>query len=157
LRAFANARCELTLVLVQRLRVADGLLRLAHELGLLNRLRFLDEVPRADLVSLMQGAVALLQPSSDEGFGLPALEAAACGCPVLASDIPVFREVLDDAAYYVPAGDALAWSRAIVEIATDKSASRELRKRGPLRAACFSWDVAAEQTLQVYREALRRS
>jgi glycosyltransferase involved in cell wall biosynthesis len=158
LRALARAGVSnLCLVFVQRRNVANGLLGLARDLGVVHRVRFLSEVPRPELVSLMQGAVALLQPSSDEGFGLPALEAAACGCPVLASDVPVLREVLGDAALYVPARDVSAWSSAIIEISANVQLSDKLRLRGPERAANFTWDKTAERTLQVYRDALRAS
>jgi glycosyltransferase involved in cell wall biosynthesis len=92
-------------------------------------------IPDADLVALLTGATALLYPTRYEGFGLPPLEAAACGTPALVSDIPVLRESAGDVATFVPPGDVSAWSRAIVDVlghATRAGAAPE-----------WTWDDAA--------------
>lgn len=157
-RAFAAAQLpNAWLVLVQRLRTGNGLVRLARELGIGERVRFVGELAQAELVATVQSATALLQPSTSEGFGLPALEAAACACPVLASDLPVFHEVLDKAAIFVPAGDVSAWARAMSSVYSDSRLEREMRILGPHRASHFSWDRTAERTMRAYREILRES
>lgn len=85
---------------------------LLQQQGLTGRVEFLDYVERDQLVSLYQGASALVYPSRWEGFGIPPLEALACGVPVIASDIPVHREVLQHAALFVTLGDPASWERA---------------------------------------------
>jgi glycosyltransferase involved in cell wall biosynthesis len=111
-------------------------------------------LPPGDLRAVTAGAVALVLPSRYEGFGLPALEALACGVPVVASDIPVLREVTGGLAQYVPVGDvdALAATLRITLEADD--ASREERRAW---AAAFTWERCATQTLAAYRRAVTTS
>lgn len=143
------------LVLVQRLRAGRGLDRLARELGVRGRLSMLPAVPPADLVALLQSATALLQPSLAEGFGLPALEAMAAGCPVIASDIAPLVEVLGGAGLHVTRGEAAPLAAAMRRVAGDAALRGELRARGIERARAFSWDACAQGTLDAYREAAR--
>ena len=158
LRAFAEARLpNAWLVLVQRLRTGSGLVRLARELGIGERVRFVGELAQSDLVATMQSATALLQPSTSEGFGLPALEAIACACPVLASELPVFREVLDNAALFLPAGNVSAWAQSMRKVFSDSRLVREMRLLGPTRALHFSWDRTAERTMRAYREIIEEN
>lgn len=91
-------------------------------------------VPEEDLVALLTGAAALLYPTRYEGFGLPPLEAVACGTPALVSDIPVLRESAGDRATFLPAGDVPAWSRAI----------RDVLDQAPIAtgAVAWTWDDA---------------
>lgn len=96
-------------------------------------------------------AEALLLPSLNEGFGLTALEAAACGTPVVASDIPVFRETLGDAAILVDPADEAAWADALSRLASEPAHAAGHRLLGPRRAAAFTWEAAAQQTLAIYR------
>ena len=112
-------------------------------------------VDEDDLPPLYRGASFLLQASLAEGFGLPVAEAMACGTPVVASDIPVFREVAGDAARFVDPRDADAIARAMRELHADASLRAILSDRGIERARSFSWDDAAARTLAIYREALR--
>ena len=106
-------------------------------------------VTQPELVELYRGAACLVQPSRYEGFGLPVLEAMACGTPVVALDEPALREVAGDAAVFVDeAGLADGVRRALAE-------RERLVAAGLARAALFSWRAAAERTLAVYREALR--
>jgi glycosyltransferase involved in cell wall biosynthesis len=153
LQAFAReARPGELLVLVQRARRGAGLARLAQELGITERLRWLPTLSELDLVTVVQGARALLQPSLVEGFGIPALEAMAAGCPVIASDTPSLVEVLGGAGLHATVGDAKSLAAAIKQLRSG-SLREELRARGFERARAFSWDTAARQTLEVYREA----
>jgi len=152
-RAFARSSSpEELLVLVQRASRSRGLEQLAQSLGVSARLRFLPAVSGAELVSLLQAARALLQPSIVEGFGIPVLEAMACGCPVVASDTPALREVTGGAGLHATVGDPVALGNAITQLRALGDAA-ELRRRGLARAQAFSWQRTAERTLAIYREA----
>ncbi len=153
LQAFAReARPEELLVLVQRTRRGAGLQRLAQQLGIASKLRWLPTLSEPELVTALQGARALLQPSLVEGFGIPALEAMASGCPVIASDTPALVEVLGGAGVLTAVGDAASLARGMNTLRQGTLRS-ELRERGLERARAFSWDSAAAATLEVYREA----
>lgn len=153
IRAFARAaRADELLVLIQRASADRGLHRLAERLQVADRLRFLPAVSFEQLLSLLQSARALLQPSIVEGFGIPALEAMAAGCPVIASDTPALVEVLAGAGLHARTGDERALADAITR-ARAPGVAEELRARGLARARDFDWQRTAEQTLAVYREA----
>jgi glycosyltransferase involved in cell wall biosynthesis len=108
------------------------------------------------IVSLLAGATAFAFPSVYEGFGLPVVEAMAAGAPVLASDIPVMREVAGDAAVLLPPADPGAWGRAIGQLATDDERRTALIQVGRRRAATFSWDATAGQVLRSLEAAAAR-
>ena len=113
---------------------------------------WLPAVGGPELVELFQGALALIQFSRLEGFGMPALEAMACGTPVVASDIAPLVEVLGGAALHVPL-QAAALAAALRRIVEEDGLRAELSARGVERAAGFSWDRCAAGHLEVYREA----
>jgi glycosyltransferase involved in cell wall biosynthesis len=153
LRAFAaSAAPRERLVLLQRTKRGRGLHRLARQLGIRHRLRWLPGLSREELVTVVQGARALLQPSRAEGFGMPVLEAMACGCPVIASDTPALVEVLQGAGLTVPVGSVADTGTAIRKLGDD-TLRAELRARGLERARDFDWQKTAAATLEVYREA----
>jgi glycosyltransferase involved in cell wall biosynthesis len=106
-----------------------------------------------DLASLVAGAAALAFPSWYEGFGLPALEALACGTPVVASDLPALREVLADQAELVPPGDADALADALLRVLDDPG-GEPARAARRARAAGFTWDACARASLAAYHRAL---
>ena len=106
-----------------------------------------------DLARLVAGAAALAFPSWYEGFGLPALEALACGTPVVAADLPALREVLGDQAELVPPGDADALTDAMARVLDDPG-GEPARAARRARAAGFTWDACAQATLGAYRRAL---
>lgn len=108
-----------------------------------------------ELASLYRGALALVMPSREEGFGLPALEAMACGCAVIASDAEALVEITGDAALHAsPSIDALA--DAMRRIASDDALRRTLAQRGLLRARTFTWMRCAERTRGAYRASMTR-
>lgn len=117
--------------------------------------RELGEVPEDELPLLYSAADALMFPSLYEGFGLPALEAMACGCPVIASRTSSLPEVCGEAALLVDEPKrADAWREAAQRLTRDPVLRRTLAERGLIRAALFSWDDTAKQTLAAYRRAL---
>jgi glycosyltransferase involved in cell wall biosynthesis len=93
---------------------------------------------RRELAALYRHATLVMMPSDAEGFGLPVLEALACGAPVLASDMPVFREVGGNVAHYVPIGDVEAWTAAALGLLRDPNTTRARQER-VLWAERFSW------------------
>jgi glycosyltransferase involved in cell wall biosynthesis len=109
----------------------------------------LGSVSAAELEWLYAHAVLLVFPSLYEGFGLPLLEAADRGLPVLASDIPALRETGGEAVRFVPPGDAAAWAAAVRELASDAAACERLRVAGRLRAAQFDYAVSAARARAV--------
>jgi glycosyltransferase involved in cell wall biosynthesis len=153
LEAFAReAHPDELLVLVQRTRSGKGLAKLAEKLGISSKVRWLPALAAEPLLSVLQSARALLQPSLVEGFGIPVLEAMAAGCPVIASDTPSLVEVLGGAGLHAAVGDSAGLATAMRKM-RDPSLRGELRERGLERARAFSWDTAAKATLEVYREA----
>ena len=119
--------------------------RQVAELQLGDRVEFLDYVSQPQLVELYRRCSALLYPSLWEGFGIPPLEAMACGAPVIASDIPVHREVLGSHAQLVRLGDESAWGAAFDTLSTAAPAPAghmdQQRETSPIRR--FSWDGSA--------------
>ena len=111
-------------------------------------------VPEEDLPGLFGGSEALLYPTLYEGFGLPVVEAMACGVPVLTSSTSALQEIAGGYALLVDPMDVSAIAKGISEIATNAERRAELVALGRRRAADFSWDRAAAQTLKVYAEAL---
>ena len=108
-----------------------------------------------DLPALYGGAEALCYPSRYEGFGLPPLEALACGCPVLCSRSSSLPEVVGDAGILLSPEDSDAWARALGKLLSAPPILARWRERGPARAALFSWEKAARETLEVYEECVR--
>ncbi|NCC52261.1 MAG: glycosyltransferase [Spartobacteria bacterium] len=109
-----------------------------------------------DLASVMTGAVAAIDPSRDEGFGLPVLEAMTCGVPVISSNAASLPEVGGDAVRYFDPGSVNELAGAIIEIMADPARRRRMRAAGISQARRFSWEQAAEQTLAVYKKVLKQ-
>lgn len=114
----------------------------------------LDELPETELPAFYGGALGLLLPSRYEGFGLPALEAMACGCPVLAAHAGALPEVVGSAGVLLPPTDPQPWRDEALRLVRDDAHRRDLREKGLDRARRFTWDDCARRTLAVYRQAL---
>lgn len=108
------------------------------------RVRWLGYVNERDLVALYSGADLFVLASTLEGFGLPVLEALACGAPVVASDVAALREVGGEVARFVPPGDVSSFASAIEDALRDPERAPAARAAGPARAAQFSWTRTAE-------------
>lgn len=148
--ALARARPELEFVQVAG-TWTPALERLVEELGLGPKLRRLPRHTQRELAPLYRNARAVLMPSLAEGFGLPVVEALSCGAPVVASDIPVFRQIGGPAASYVPAGALEAWQARVLEAMSDHSSlSRAARLE---RAARYSWQAHAEIIVKAHQRA----
>ena len=128
-------------------RVAARIARL----GLAARVQWLGYVPDADLPALYAAAEAFVYPSRYEGFGLPVLEAMACGAPVVTTTAAALPEVAGDAALLVPPDDPPALAAALDRLITDVDLRADLARRGRDRAARFTWERTARETLAVYR------
>ncbi|OGR61604.1 MAG: hypothetical protein A2X36_01315 [Elusimicrobia bacterium GWA2_69_24] len=136
--------------------VGEAVRRRAAELGLTERCRWPGFVPHSDLVAFYGAADALVYPSLYEGFGLPILEAMACGTPVITSDRSSMPEVAGDAAILVDPTDSEAVRAALVAVLDDGGKRADLRERGLARAAQLTWEEAARRTLAVYDSLLGR-
>ena len=110
-------------------------------------------VPEAEKVALLSGAEALVYPSLYEGFGLPVIEAMACGTPVLTSNTSALPETAGNAALLVDPDDVEAIAEGLQRLLTDRSLRRALRDAGTARASAFTWEATARQTADILREA----
>jgi glycosyltransferase involved in cell wall biosynthesis len=126
-------------------------------LALGNSVYFTGYVDDADLPDLYSAAELFVFPSLYEGFGLPPLEAMACGTPVVTSNCSSLPEVVGDAAVTVPPHDAEAITRGINDVLSSKARQADLRRRGLERAASFSWAAAAQTTLALYTALVGRA
>jgi len=124
------------------------------EAGIADRVLLPGRVSDAALAGLYAGATAYCLPSRAEGFGLPVLEAMAAGSPVIASDLPVLREIAEGAAAFVPVDDVDAWVAAIEGVVGDDGARAAQAVIGRQRASEFTWTATAEATVAVYERLL---
>ncbi|MCC6455671.1 MAG: glycosyltransferase family 4 protein [Caldilineaceae bacterium] len=125
-------------------------------LGLAEVVHFPGYVPDDLLPAWYQAAELFLYPSRYEGFGLPVVEAMACGTPVICSDAPGVREVAGDAAILVAPDDVDAWVAALAMAATQPALRAELGHAGVARARQFTWETAAAVTIEAYERAAYR-
>ena len=116
-----------------------------------SHIRQLGYVPDEDLAPLMSQAAAYLFPSWYEGFGIPSLEAMACGIPVLASQISAHQEVIGEAGILIPPGESEAWAQALGEIVQNTALRMDLIAKGKECVKNFSWEKTAQQTWEILR------
>jgi len=134
----------------------DEVFERVERLHLTGQVRFLHTVPDADLPGLYNAAGVLTTPSFYEGFGLPALEAMACGTPVVVADRASLPEVVGEAGLLVNPDDPEDIARALARVLTEESLRGRMRELGLAQAARFTWEETARRTLAVYRSVLAR-
>ena len=132
----------------------EPLFRLVEDYGLAERVYFTGYVEDGDLPGLLSLAETLVYPSTYEGFGLPPLEAMACGTPVVCSNAASLPEVVGEAGLLVPPGEAEALFQALARVITDESLHAGLRRLGFEQARRFSWDHSARQMIKLYESVL---
>jgi glycosyltransferase involved in cell wall biosynthesis len=125
-----------------------------QQAGLAGRVLFPGYVDDADLPALYSAAAVFVYPSLYEGFGLPPLEAMACGAPVISTHAASLPEVVGDAALLIDPTDTGALAQALADVLTQPALQADLRARGLRRAAGFSWERCAAETLAVYAHVL---
>ena len=133
---------------------ADAVGKTAYELGIQDRVVHLGYVPQGLLPSLYRLAQVLSLASVSEGFGMPVLEAMACGTPVVTSNVSSLPEVAGDAALMVSPGDVDGLRQALEQLLTDSRLRTEMAMRGLARARAFTWERTAAGHLAVYRQVL---
>jgi len=132
----------------------DDILAEVDRLQLQDSVRFLGRVSLEDLVGLYNAATVLVYPSLYEGFGLPVLEAMACGCPVVTSNTSSLPEVVGEAGIMVDPYDVQQLMDAIQKVLEDKALAQDMRQQGLERASLFSWQRCAQETLDAYHQVL---
>jgi glycosyltransferase involved in cell wall biosynthesis len=153
-----GAASNLKLVLAGRKGwLCDDLFRRVEELGLTKDVVFAGVVPDKDLPALMNGALMFVYPSLYEGFGLPVLEAMACGVPVITSNVSSLPEVAGDAAVLVAPHDVEQLAEALQNLIASSKMRQTLQEKGLAHAARFSWERTARQTICVYKAASEQS
>lgn len=130
--------------------VYDAIRQSNHQ-SRIHRTGFVDD---EQLPALLSGALAFVWPSLCEGFGLPPLEAMACGAPVITSNLSSLPEIVGDAALTLDPTDITALADAMLRVAKDDALRRDLRQAGLDRARQFTWNRTAQMTLESYRAAL---
>jgi glycosyltransferase involved in cell wall biosynthesis len=129
--------------------------RLMKEQGVSKEfVRFIGFVEEPHTPALYRGALAFIFPSHYEGFGLPPLEALACGTPVVGSDTASLPEVVGNAGVLLPPDDAEGMAGALIQLVIDDDFRAEMSRRALTQSASFSWDRTARATLGAYSDAV---
>ncbi len=132
----------------------DEMMAEISQQGLDGRVRFIGFVADADLSILYSAASLFLFPSIYEGFGLPLLEAMACGVPVITSNVSSLPEVVGETAVQLSPFDKQVWTDAMLKLLSDPVECEKLRSEGFERVSHFSWQRSANQLLQIYSDLL---
>ena len=134
----------------------ENVFRLIRRYKLKDQIIFTGYVPKVDLPMFYNLAKVFVYPSLYEGFGLPPLEAMACGCPVISSNVSSIPEVVGDAGILINPRDADELAKNIEEVMESETLQKELMHKGMHRAKKFSWEKSARRTWEVYEEVLKR-
>jgi glycosyltransferase involved in cell wall biosynthesis len=135
--------------------LSPGLQSLAGDLGIGHAIVTLPFLSDRVLASVYRKCGLLVMPSDREGFGLPLLEAMACGLPVVASDIPVLREIGGEAVVYAEAGNVDAFVNAVLRLVRERPAvTEQCRGKGLARVEKFSWSACVDKTVKIYERVL---
>jgi glycosyltransferase involved in cell wall biosynthesis len=126
-----------------------------EELKLDHRVHFVGRVPSEDLLYLYNAAEVLAHPAFYEGFGLPPLEAMACGLPVVVSDVASLPEVVGDAGLLIDPHDVDELTVAMWRVLHDSDLRQEMKEKGLRQAGRFSWERAARETMDIYQQAFK--
>lgn len=126
-----------------------------RELGLTEYVYFTGWVDDQDIPTLMNAATIFVYPSLYEGFGLPPLEAMACGTPVVCSSASSLPEIIGDGGLLVEPRNADAWAQAMTRLVDDEQMRADLRQRGIAQARRFSWERTARETLAIYQSTIQ--
>jgi len=132
----------------------DEIFEQVEKLHLTQKTHFLHDIPDADLVGLYNGASVLTTPSFYEGFGLPALEAMACGTPVVVANRASLPEVVGEAGLLIDPDNPESIAQALTRVLTEGSLREQMSKQGLLQANRFTWEKTARDTLKVYQTVL---
>lgn len=132
----------------------DSIFRRVKALKLEKQVIFTEYVPSEDITALMSGALAFVFPSVYEGFGMPPLEAMACGVPVLCSNCASLPEVVGDCAVLCDAYSVKSIAKGLYRLYSDKKLRKDLSVKGLQRAKQFSWEKSAERLYNVYKELI---
>ena len=154
-RAFAQvapAHPDLALVFAGRGEGNPQLVRLAHQLGLSDRVLLVGQLSDDQIRACFAHALFFAFPSLIEGFGLPVLEAMASGCPVLTSNCSSLAEVAGESAVLVDPLDIASIAAGMQRLLTDSALRQRLSHQGRHRAAAFTWEDAAQRTIQLYKQ-----
>lgn len=121
-----------------------------HELAIQDRIVLADYIPQEDMASLYSSAEVFLFPSLYEGFGIPPLEAMACGTPVIVSGVSSLPEVVEDAGILVPPDDIENLAFQMQRLTRDRSLQKFYSRKGQERSLLFSWQKSAKKLLDIY-------
>ena len=150
-----NRMCKLVIAGADFYGYEAHLRTVAEHLNISDRVQFIGYVPYEELPELYENAKASVLLSLCESFGLPVIEAMACGCPVICSNVSTLPEIAGDAAILVDPHDPKAAANAIDRLLEDEQYRRNLISRGKKRASEFSWQETASQTLLAIRQAVK--
>lgn len=158
-RAFAKAKPEIgetkLVIIGKKGWYYDGLFRLVNQLQLDSEVIFTGYVEDDDVPALYNAASLFTFPSQYEGFGLPPLEAMACGTPVISSNTSSMPEVVGQAGILLPPKDEEQWAAAIVRVINSPALAAELSAKGLKQAKKFSWEKCARETIAVYQRVAK--
>lgn len=157
IEGYAKSGIDLPLLLLGRMRPSD-MKCISAAMERANQppgVRLVGLVPDADLPALIEGALGLVFCANYEGFGIPPVEAMACGCPVIHTGLTSMQETMGDAGLIIPDRNVDATASAIRTLVTDSALRRQLREAGLVRAQRFTWRNTALASVQSYVKALR--